>query len=110
MQIDIQDMEGVSVLRIAGDIDVNTSPEVKKSFDNLVKEKKEKIVINFKDVAYVDSSGLATLVEIFKNLRAYGGKLKLSNLTSKVLGLFEITKLNKLFDIVEDEKDAISSF
>jgi anti-sigma B factor antagonist len=110
MQIDIQDMGGVSVLRIMGDIDVNTSPDVKKSFDDLIKEKKDKVVINFKDVAYVDSSGLATLVEIFKNMRAYGGKLKLSNLSSKVLGLFEITKLNKLFDIVQEEKDAITSF
>ncbi|MFQ5953082.1 MAG: STAS domain-containing protein [Candidatus Omnitrophota bacterium] len=110
MQINMQEKEGISIFRIVGDIDVNTSPEIKKSFDNLIKEKKDKVVVNLKDVSYVDSSGLATLVEIFKNLRAYGGKIKLTNLSSKVMGLFEITKLNKLFDIKAEEEEALNSF
>jgi anti-sigma B factor antagonist len=110
MEINVQEQNGISVCRIVGDIDVNSSPEVKQSFDNLIKEKKEKIVVNLKDVSYVDSSGLATLVEIFKNLRTYGGKMKLTNLSSKVMGLFEITKLNKLFDIEAEEADALSAF
>lgn len=110
MQINVQEQEGVSIFRIVGDIDVNTSPEVKRSFDELIKQKKDKIVVNLKEVSYVDSSGLATLVEILKNLRTYGGKLKLTNLSSKVMGLFEITKLNKLFDIVNEESEALNSF
>jgi anti-sigma B factor antagonist len=110
MQVNVQEQGGISVCRIVGDIDVNTSPDVKKSFDQLVKAKKEKVVVNFKDVSYVDSSGLATLIEIFKNMRAYGGKMKLTNLSSKVMGLFEITKLNKLFDILADESEAVNSF
>ncbi|MGB2661523.1 MAG: STAS domain-containing protein [Candidatus Omnitrophota bacterium] len=110
MEINVQEQNGISVCRIVGDIDVNSSPEVKQSFDNLIKEKKEKIVVNLKDVPYVDSSGLATLVEIFKNLRAYGGKMKLTNLSSQVMGLFEITKLNKLFDVEAEEADALNSF
>jgi anti-sigma B factor antagonist len=61
-------------------------------------------------VDYVDSSGLATLVEVLKKLRAYGGKLKLASLSEKVKGLFEITKLTKLFDIASDETSAIGSF
>ena len=68
------------------------------------------MVINFEKVSYVDSSGLATIVEIFKKLRAYGGALKLVNLSPKVKGLFEITKLEKLFDISDDEEEAIKSF
>ena len=52
----------------------------------------------------------ATLVEILKNLRSYGGKLKLTNLSAKVKGLFEITKLDKLFDIVPEEEDAVGTF
>ncbi|MEE8574080.1 MAG: STAS domain-containing protein [Thermodesulfobacteriota bacterium] len=110
MEINVQEQGGISILRVVGDIDVNTSPEVKESFDNLVKEKKEKVVVNLKGVNYVDSSGLATLVEVFKNMRAYDGKLKLTNLSSKVMGLFEITKLNNLFDIFTEEADAINSF
>jgi anti-sigma B factor antagonist len=110
MQINMQDMNGVTIVRMNGDIDINSAPDVKKSFDTTVREKKDKVVINLKEVGYVDSSGLATLVEILKNLRSYGGKLKLSNLSAKVKGLFEITKLDKLFDIEAEEEDAVGTF
>jgi anti-sigma B factor antagonist len=110
MHIKLDEKNGISIFRMNGDIDINTSPTVKKSFDEAVKQKKDKVVVNLKGVGYVDSSGLATLVEILKNLRAYGGKLKLTNLSDKVRGLFEITKLDKLFDIVPEEEEAVSSF
>lgn len=110
MQLNLDEKGGITVVRINGDIDINTSPEVKQTFERLVKDKTASVVINLDDVGYVDSSGLATLVEILKKLRSSGGKLKLSNLSAKVLGLFEITKLNKLFDIANDEDSAINSF
>ena len=49
------------------------------------------------------------LVEMLKGLRSYGGKLKLSNLSTKVKNLFEITKLEKLFDIILEEEDAVKA-
>lgn len=110
MQINQEEKNGISIFRMSGDIDINTSPDLKKSFDVAVGAKKGKIVINLKEVSYVDSSGLATLVEILKNMRTYGGQLKLANLSDKVRGLFEITKLDKLFDIFADEDSAVGSF
>ncbi len=110
MQINLEEKNDIAVYRVTGDIDIESSPEVKKFFDKVAKEQRSKVLVNLKEVNYVDSSGLATLVEIFKNLRTYGGKLKLSNLSAKVNGLFEITKLDKLFDISEEEDDALSSF
>jgi len=107
MHIKEEDKNGIAVCYISGEIDINTSPQMKKFFDKLVANKKEKIIINFKDISYVDSSGLATLVEVLKGLRSYGGKLKLSNLSTKVKNLFEITKLEKLFDIVMEEEEAV---
>jgi len=110
MQVKHEDKNGVTVCYITGEIDINTAPQVKKAFDKLVGAKKEKLLINLKDVSYVDSSGLATLVEILKCLRSYGGKLKLSNLSAKVKSLFEITKLEKLFDIANEEEEAVKAF
>jgi anti-anti-sigma regulatory factor len=49
-------------------------------------------------------------VEILKLMRTYGGKMRLSNLSPKIKSLFEITKLEKLFDIVADEAQALSNF
>ncbi|RKY42098.1 MAG: anti-sigma factor antagonist [Candidatus Makaraimicrobium thalassicum] len=110
MEIKREESNGIVIFRVAGDIDLNTSPELKKFFDQVIKENKKKILIDLKDVSYVDSSGLATLVEILKNLRVYGGRLKLTSLSAKVRGLFEITRLDKLFDISAGEEDALSSF
>lgn len=110
MQIKMEEKEGVVVCRVKSDVDINSSPDVRDYFERLTREKKEKILIDFETVDYVDSSGLATFVEILKNMRAYGGKLKIINLTDKVQGLFEITKLDKLFDIATSETDALNSF
>jgi len=110
MHIRTEDRGNISVCYISGEIDINTAPQVKKVFDKMIKEKKGHILINFKQVSYIDSSGLATLVEMLKNIRGYGGKLKLSDLSSKIRSLFEITKLEKLFDILSDEEEAIKSF
>lgn len=110
MQIKTEDKNGIKVCYADGEINLNTSPQLKKEFEKLAGAKAKKIIINFSKVTYIDSSGLATLVEIFKKLRAYGGALKLVNLSPKIKNLFEITKLEKLFDILDDEEEAIKSF
>ena len=107
MGVKIEPKNGLTVCHVDGEIDINSSPQIKKSFDKLISTKTPKIVINLSKVTYVDSSGLATLVEILKRVRATSGTLKLTNLSGKVLGLFEITKLNKLFTIAADEEEAI---
>jgi len=110
MQINEQEVSGVFVYNVVGDIDINSAPEMKKTFDAVTKDKKEQILIDLKEVEYVDSSGLATLVEVLKNVRVYSGKFKIASLTTKVKGLFEITKLDKLFDIYADADAALASF
>lgn len=101
---------GLTVCYIDGEIDINTAPDIKKSFQGLLAKKTPKLVINLARVSYVDSSGLATLVEILKNMRSYGGKMRLTNMSPKVKSLFEITKLEKLFEIIAEEAEAISTF
>ena len=110
MGVKIENKGGLSVCHIDGEVDINSSPSIKKSFDALISKKTPKIVINLSKVTYVDSSGLATLVEILKNMRSYGGKMRLTNLSSKIKSLFEITKLEKLFEIFVDEDSAVSTF
>ncbi|MFH0839926.1 MAG: STAS domain-containing protein [Candidatus Omnitrophota bacterium] len=110
MQIKFEDKNGIMICATEGDIDINTSPQVKKLFDKVMKDKFAKVLIDLQKVEYIDSSGLATLVEILKNIKNYGGRLKLSNLSNKVRSLFEITKLEKLFDISDSQDEALKSF
>lgn len=110
MQIKQREANEVVILDLSGEIDISTSPEVRKSFDQLVKQQKKKILLNFTEVAYIDSSGLATLVEMLQRLKRYGGSLRLSGVAEKVRGLFEITKLDKLFRIFPVEEEALKDF
>ena len=72
MHVKIEEKDGVKICYAEGDIDINTSPQIKKVFDKVSQQKSEKVLINLKGVGYIDSSGLATLVEILKNFRNYG--------------------------------------
>jgi len=110
MSVKIEPKNGLTVCYIDGEVDINSSPDIKKSFDKLISKKTPKIVINFSKVAYVDSSGLATLVELLKNMKAYSGRMRLVGLSPKIKSLFEITKLEKLFEIMNTEDEAISTF
>jgi len=110
VEISVEEKNGISIFRMVGDVDINTSPELKTSFDEVISGAGLKVILNLKNVDYVDSSGLATMVEILKGLRNGNGRLKLTNLSAKVKGLFEITKLTQLFDICDEEDEAVNSF
>lgn len=106
MNIKTYEQDGVFIFQITGEINITTSPELRKLFE---KEQKKKIVIDFEKVSYIDSSGLATLVEVLKKTRTQGGSLGLAGMSDKVKSLFEITKLDKLFSIFQNQSDAVNS-
>ena len=105
MNVKSYDQDGVTVFQVNGEINISTSPELRKLFE---KEPRKKIVIDFEKVTYVDSSGLATLVEVLKRAKTQGGSLGLAAMSDKVKSLFEITKLDKLFSIFQNQKDALN--
>lgn len=108
MAVKTESKNGTMICRIEGEIDISCSPDMKKVFDKLISQKTPKIVVELSRVTYVDSSGLATLVGILKNMRLYGGKMRLAGMSPKIKSLFEITKLDKLFEIMASEEEAIT--
>ena len=76
----------------------------------LVAEGKKKIILNLAEVDYIDSSGVGELVGSFTTVRNAGGELKLLNLTQKVHDVLHVTKLYTVFDIKDDEFQAVKSF
>ena len=105
MNIKSYEQDGVSIFQVHGEINISTSPEFRKLFE---KEPKKKIVIDFERVTYIDSSGLATLVEVLKRTKTQGGALGLAGMSDKVKSLFEITKLDQLFSIFQSQTDAVN--
>ena len=68
------------------------------------------IVINLKDVNYIDSGGLGTLVGLLTSARSVGGTIKLANLTHRVDELLQVTKLLTVFEVFDSEDKAVRSF
>jgi anti-sigma B factor antagonist len=70
----------------------------------------EKILLNLRDVKYIDSSGIGDVVRSFTSLRRQGGDLKLFGPTLPVLEVLRITNLHKVLEIKDDEASAVQSF
>jgi len=104
MDIRTSEKDGFTIVEVNGEINISSSPELKKAFEKIPANK---ILINMAKVGYVDSSGLATLVELLKRLKMKGGTLCPTQLSDKVRSLFEITKLDKLFGIFPTDESAL---
>jgi anti-sigma B factor antagonist len=100
----------ITVLDLEGEIDLYKSPELRTEFTKLIAKQVKSLVVNFQKVSYVDSSGLATLIDGYQKMRAYQGKFVLSALTKQVRNAMEIARLDKFFSIFDDEATAIASF
>jgi anti-sigma B factor antagonist len=79
-------------------------------FQLVEQENRGKIVLNFSKVDFLSSAALGKLITLDKKVKARSGKLKLSNIRPEIYEVFAITKLNKLFDIKDDEADALAAF
>ena len=110
MKIREERSQDICIYNLEGEININTSGELRKAFDNIIKNNDKKVLIDFKDVSYIDSSGLATLIEMLQRLKRIGGNLRLTSLNERVKNIFEITKLYKLFDIFDARQDALKEF
>jgi anti-sigma B factor antagonist len=79
-------------------------------FQLIEEEERKNLLLNFSSVEFLSSAALGKLITLDKKVKARGGKLKLSNIRPEIYEVFAITKLNKLFDIKDDEADALASF
>jgi anti-sigma B factor antagonist len=95
---------------IEGEINITRSPELRAFFDGIIKKNEKKVLIDFGAVSYIDSSGLATLIEMYQRLKKIGGSMRCCGMNQKIRNTFEITKLHKLFEIFDDRQQALAGF
>lgn len=82
-----------------GEVDIYTSPELKNKIFELIEEKNQDILINGEGLDYIDSTGLGVLMGIYKKLQEKSLNIKVINLKPNIYKLFDITGLNKVFNI-----------
>ena len=110
MQIAARALQGCTILDLSGDIDLANSPAMRKALLGEIKEKRTpKVFLNLKNVRYIDSSGIASLVEGLKASRDLGSRLILYGLNKTVREVMQLSRLQKIFEIYEDEEQALAS-
>ncbi len=109
MEIRIKEHEGTKILAPSGDIDMDTSPELRKQLLLLIRQRAPVIMVDLENVTYIDSSGIATFVEGLKDMMSYGGRLKFFGIPIRVKEVFTFSKLDKVFDMYGSMEDALKS-
>ncbi len=97
-----------AILALEGEVDLHRSPEVKETLDPLITKKVTRILVDFSAVTYIDSSGLATMIEALQRIQSYGGKFAMFGLRDSVKAVFEIARLDQIFRLFPDEAAAVA--
>lgn len=100
---------GANILHIEGEIDLHASPALREQLHELAEAKTPALAVDLSGVKYIDSSGLATLVEYVRDSKAFGGKIALFGLQPKVKMVFELVRLNELFSITDSKESALAA-
>jgi len=95
-----------NVLVLEGEIDLHESPWVKEAVQRLLEENPPHVFVDFSHVTYIDSSGMAVLIETMQRINAYGGKLALYGIHDAVQSIFRIAQLDQVFRIFPDKAAA----
>lgn len=92
------------------ELDIQNSNQFKTEMSKFLDQGKLKILVNLKNIIYIDSSGLGSIVSLMKKTLQLDGEFKLCELTQDVESAFSTTQLDKIFDIRATEKNGIMSF
>ena len=101
--------DGIEVIDVAGAIDIYTAPRLRELLIDLVSTDNYHLIINMDQVEFLDSTGLGVLVGGLKRVRAHDGSLDLVCTRERILKLFRITGLTKVFGIHETVNQAITA-
>jgi anti-sigma B factor antagonist len=97
-----------NVLPLKGEIDLHVSPSVTTSLNSMIEKKPERLVVDLSGVTYIDSAGLAALIGAMQKVEGYGGKFLLAGLQETVRSIFEISRLDQVFQIFPDADAALA--
>lgn len=104
--LDLTEVNGSTVLTVRGEVDVYTAPKLRERLVELAADGHHKVVVDLEQVDFLDSTGLGVLVGGLKRLRSHDGDLLLVSTQRRILKVFEITGLTKVFSIYDSVEDA----
>lgn len=104
------DYDHYSTLHLNGFLDAHTAPELENEFEKLTDEGRFNIIVNFNELNYISSAGLGVFMGCIENIRENRGDIKMCCMTPKIFRVFDLLGFPALYDIVENEDDAVALF
>ncbi|NKB45755.1 MAG: anti-sigma factor antagonist [Alphaproteobacteria bacterium] len=108
MSLEITEKDGATIVALAGDVDLQTSPAVRQGLLECL-ETHDKVVVDMSQVNYIDSSGVASLVEAFQVSRKKGSFFALAHVSAAAMRVLNLARLDKVFSIHESTEDALAA-
>lgn len=110
MEVSVKQVNGISVMRLEGNLDTNTAPQAQEQIDQLIDGGSTKVLINFEKLNYISSAGLRVLLTTSKKLKASSGDLKICGLNKTVQEVFDISGFSSILSVVSTEEEALAAF
>jgi anti-sigma B factor antagonist len=101
---------GATVIAVSGEIDVYTAPKLREKLSSLIEGGTYRLILDLEGVEFLDSTGLGALIGGLKGVRAHDGSIDIVCTQSRILRIFKITRLDKVFDIYDTISDALRAF
>lgn len=109
-QINHRQVQSYDVLELSGELDAHTASQLENSLKSLIDKEKHQIIVNFQELDYIASAGLGVFMAYIEDVRSLGGDIKLTNMNSKVYNVFDLLGFPTLYDILQEESEAIEKF
>lgn len=110
MQFTATSSEGVTVIRIEGNLDTQTSPAAQEELERIVEDGARKLLIDFADLAYISSAGLRVLLATAKKLTTEQGEMRMCNMNEVVKEVFEVSGFSTIFKVFPTDAEALAGF
>lgn len=102
--------DGVYIFYLYGNLETSKQEDLKNNLYDKIPNSKTPVILNFSSVRFIDSACLGVLIGLARRVRKDGGDIRISDLQNEVDSIFQITRLDKVFKIFDNEEDAFSSY
>ncbi len=110
LKLDSREVDGVTVVNCQGRIVFGEESSYLRDYLKQILASSRKLILNFSGVSYIDSGGLGTLVGVYSSARSAGADIKLTGLGQRLRDVLQITKLVSVFEVYDNEQQAIAAF
>jgi anti-sigma B factor antagonist len=109
LEIETRREGDATIVAARGEVTVFSSPALRESLRKIAGDRPARLILDLTQTRYIDSSGVATLVEALQTLQRYNGKLVLAGMNQRVRGVFEIARLDGIFPMAPTVQEALKA-